>query len=454
MSKLKADVTIIGAGLTGLSLAYYLQKAGLKVMLIEKEERAGGVIQTTSEQGFIYERGPNTGILANPEIVELFEDLSDYCVLEKANPKAKNRWIWKAGQWHPLPGGLAAAIKTPLFTRGDKLRILGEIFRKKGDDPFESVAGLVKRRLGISYLDYAVDPFISGIYAGDPSSLVTRFALPKLYNLEQNYGSFIAGAIRKKFEPGDIRNKKASREVFSVHGGLQNLMNALVQKIGNENIIKSCQQLSLHQAVQGYAVFPGEESEPVLSEKICITTGSYSLPSILPFIPESKLYPITRMKYAGVVQVAAGYRNWQGMCLDAFGGLIPGKENRKVLGILFPSSIFRDRAPENGALLSVFLGGVRHPEMINKTDAEISRIVHDEIKETLQCNDPQPDLFEIFRYTHAIPQYERSSEERLACIDELQNYYPGLILGGNMRDGIGMADRVKQAKNIADSIVK
>lgn len=450
---MKKDVTIIGAGLTGLTLAYYLQRAGKNVLLVEKEDRVGGVINTNTEQGFVYETGPNTGILGNPEIIELFEDLAGLCELETANPMAKNRWIWKSGRWYPLPGGLAAAIKTPLFTRWDKIRILGEVFRKKGNDPFESIADMVKRRLGRSYLDYAVDPFISGIYAGDPSRLVTRFALPKLYNLEQDYGSFIGGAVKKKFEPRDERSKKVSRKVFSVHGGLQNLLNALAEKIGNHNILKGCRQVTVQQRSEGYEVLTGEGSIPVFSEKIITTTGSYTLPSLLPFIPVSSLLPITQLNYSGVVQAIVGYRKWNGISLGAFGGLIPGKENRKVLGILFPSSIFEERTPENGALLSVFLGGIKHPEMLEKTDSEISKIVIEEIKETMQCKNESPELFRIFRYTHAIPQYERSSLERLACIDELQNQYPGLILGGNIRDGIGMADRVKQAKNIADQII-
>ena len=261
-----------------------------------------------------------------------------------------------------------------LVYRKDKLRILGEIFRKKGDDPFESVADLVKRRLGESFLDYAVDPFISGIYAGDPSRLVTRFALPKLYNLEQNYGSFIGGAVKKKFEPKDERSKKVSREVFSVHGGLQNLLNALAKKIGNENILTDCRQVTVHPRSIGFEVFTGEGSFAVISEKIITTTGSYTLPSLLPFIPESRLLPVSRLKYAGVVQAIAGYRKWHGISLGAFGGLVPGKEKRNVLGILFPASIFRDRTP-NGALLSVFLGGVKHPEMLEKTDPEINTIV-------------------------------------------------------------------------------
>src|SRR5665647_1256793 len=181
------------------------------------------------------EAGPNTGVVSQPEIMELFDDLSGDCAIEIANPDAKKRLIWKDGKWHPLPSGLFQAITTPLFSTYDKFRILGEPFRKKGTNPDETIADLVLRRMGKSYLDYAVDPFISGIYAGDPSKLVTRFALPKLYQLEQNYGSFIGGTIKKSSEPKDERSKRATREVFSAKGGLQNLINALVKSIGKKN---------------------------------------------------------------------------------------------------------------------------------------------------------------------------------------------------------------------------
>ena len=195
--QLNPKVIIIGAGLTGLVTAHYLIKNGISVTLVEKNSRPGGVIQSIKEQGFTIESGPNTGVVSHPEIVELFEDLAGSCKMAIANPEAKKRLIWKDGKWHALPSGLIDGIRTPLFTFGDKLRILGEPFRKRGTNPDESVAGLVLRRLGKSFLDYAVDPFISGIYAGDPGTLITRFALPKLYNLEQKYGSFIGGSIKK-----------------------------------------------------------------------------------------------------------------------------------------------------------------------------------------------------------------------------------------------------------------
>ncbi len=452
----KADFIIIGAGLTGLTLAYYLKKSGKNVIVIEKDGKAGGVISTTSENEFTFETGPNTGVLSTPEIAALFEDLTGSCILETANPKSKKRYILKNGKWQPLPSGLLSAITTPLFSLKDKFRILGEPFRKKGSDPDESLAQLVKRRMGQSYLDYAVDPFISGIYAGNPETLVTRYALPKLYALEQNYGSFIRGAIKKAKEPKSEAQKKATGEVFSVKGGLENLIKSLVKEFGADSLLTGLNDIKVEPKENGYLVsFSNINGEPeeIFTPQLVTTFGGASLQHILPFIPATIIAPVINAKYASVVQVAVGYKNWKGSPLDAFGGLIPSKEKRGVLGILFPSAIFKGRAPETGALLSVFLGGIKKPEIISKSDQEIRDIVMKEIRETLFDNS-EPDLFKIFRYSHAIPQYEKTSGERLYFIKKIQDQYPGLILAGNIRDGIGMADRIKQAKIISDMLIR
>ena len=307
--------------------------------------------------------------------------------------------------------------------------------------------------MGRSFLDYAVDPFISGIYAGDPEKLITRYALPKLYALEQNYGSFIKGAMKKAKEPKTEAQKRATGEVFSVEGGLGSLTVALNRKIGAENIFTDAQNNIITPADGAYNVSFNHSGEKLTltAPVVVTTTGGYGLPELLPFILPDKLKPITDLHYAGIVQAALGYNVWRGNRIDAFGGLIPSKERREILGILFPSAIFSGRAPETGALLSVFLGGVKRPAMISKSDEELKEIVLRETGE-MMSNSDIPDLFKIFRYTHAIPQYEKSSGERLECIKSIQEQYPGLILAGNIRDGIGMADRVKQARHISDLI--
>ncbi len=454
-SNLRTKVVIIGAGLSGLVTAHYLVKSGIGVKIIEKSNRPGGVINTIKEQGFTIEAGPNTGVNSTPEIMELFDDLHADCSIEFANPKAKKRLIWKDGKWAALPAGFVQAVTTPLFSWYDKFRILGEPFRKKGTNPDESIAGLVLRRMGRSYLDYAIDPFISGIYAGDPAQLVARFALPKLYQLEQEYGSFIRGAMKKGAQPKDERTKRATKEVFSIKGGLQNMIDALVKSIGKENILLNCHEISTTPDQQTFNLAFLSEGQPfkISADKVISTVAGTEIGSLFPFITQAHIQAIAQLEYARVVQVALGYNQWKGIDINAFGGLIPSKEKRRLLGVLFPSSFFDSRAPEGGALLSVFLGGIKNGEMYSLSDEQIQTLVEAEIGEMLQVKGIKADLMKIFRYGQAIPQYTQTTEQRLDAINAIRAGYPGLILAGNIRDGIGMADRIKQGRSIAEEII-
>lgn len=453
MEEIKTDISIIGAGLTGLTLAYWLKKSGKNVIILEKTNHIGGVIRTESNGLFTWETGSNTGVIGTPELVALFDSLKDKIEVETPGPQVKNRWIWKNQKWEALPSGLCSYITTPLFSTKDKFKILGEPFRKPGTNPDETIADMVERRLGRSFLDYAVDPFISGIYAGDPYKLVTRYALPKLYALEHNYGSFIRGSIKKRKEPKSDLQKRVSREVFSIKGGLQKLIEALVEEIGTKNIILNCTELYVEPGQGSYTCIfkdKGHNETALQSQKIITTIPGNLLPDVLPFLGK-ELGSIAGLNYAKVVQVAACYKEWKGIEINAFGGLIPSKENRDCLGILFPSSLFENRSPKAGAVLSVFLGGVKKPEMILEPDEKIKKIALKEIQETLRTSN-LPDVLKIYRYENAIPQYELSTGARLEAIEAIQTRFPGLILAGNIRDGIGMADRVKQALQIAGKI--
>ena len=454
---------IIGAGLTGLTTAYYLKKAGWQVTILEKLMRTGGAIHTHRENGFVFESGPNTGMISHPEVAELFEDLGAEIKVEPANSQAKRRLIWKDGRWHPLPSGILEGIKTPLFAWKDKFKLLTEPFRKPGKNPNETLAQMVKRRMGKSFLDYAVDPFILGIYAGDPSHLVTRYALPKLYNLEQNYGSFIKGSFKKQSEllkekkhnPELYKyHKKASKKMFSMSGGLDILIKSLTEKFSDEEILLGCHDVSVCPAGENYTVKFQHHSEVchIDSDVVITTTGAHDVPSILPFLREDEKEKITRLKYARVAQVAIGYKKWRGIPLRAFGGLVPSKENRDILGVLFLSAFLKNRAPEEGALISVFVGGVRNQDIVDLKDDEIIKMVMPELQRMMMVPEEAPDLIRIFRHNYAIPQYDESTGERLKTVTEIEEHFPDLLLGGNLRDGIGMADRIKQGVAMAKNM--
>jgi protoporphyrinogen/coproporphyrinogen III oxidase len=452
----KIEVVIVGAGLTGLTMALYLKKAGINFLVIDKSGKVGGVIQTISERGFVYETGPNTGVVSNPEMTELFEELAGKCTLEVADPNAKRRLIWKNSQWNALPSGLWSAITTPLFTWYDKFRILGEPFRAKGTNPNEKLAELVKRRMGKSFLDYAVDPFISGIYAGDPNKLVTRYALPKLYQLEQDYGSFIKGAMKKAKLPKDERTKKATREVFSAKGGLSRLIEAMTESVGSENIMLSVENTMVKPTSNGFQlqITTPEQLISLETKHLVTTCGGYALAGLLPFLNEEEIAPFNELKYAAVTQVLLGFNKWKGMSLKAFGGLVPGKEKKNILGVLFTSSFFEGRAPKGGALLSVFMGGTKRPDIAEMDNYEIESLLNKDLPRMLSNRSLSADMTRILRYPKAIPQYTESTGKRYEMIEQLQQKYLGLILAGNIRDGIGMADRVKQGRTIAEELTR
>jgi len=448
------DIIILGAGLTGLTLAHKLKDSGLSILILEKEEKPGGVIATHREDGFIYEEGPNTGVVKYGEVAELFDELKDYCTPFIPDDAVKKRYIWKGYRWEKLPSGLKEGINTPLFSWKDKFRILGEPFRKPGDDPQETLDRLVRRRMGDSFLNYAVDPFILGVYAGDPSIIVPKYALPKLYNLEQDYGSFIGGAVKKKFEKKDEMEQKATRDVFSIYGGLENLVKGLYQSAGEDKFLFGVENLRVNPKREGFDLDFDHQGEilKLKANRVVSTVGAYEIPSIFPFIDQNDIDHIANLKYAKVVQAAVGFRNWEGPQLNGFGGLVPHIENRDILGALFMSSFIPERAPDGGQLFAIFMGGVRREEMYEKNDQELAGILEKEMKNMFGLHKFQPDILRLNRYQHAIPQYGKESGKRFETIAKLENQYSGLVIAGNLKGGIGMADRIKQATDIADAL--
>lgn len=449
------DVVVLGAGLTGLTTAWHLKKLGVDFVLLEQSSRVGGVIRSVRQDGFLYEEGPNSGVISNIEVVKLFDELSADCQLEVANQFVKKRYVLKGGTWRALPGGMKAAVTTPLFTWKDKFRILLEPFRPAGKDPHETLAGLVRRRMGKSFLEYAIDPFIIGVYAGDPGRLVPKYALPKLYQLEQQYGSFIGGSVKKQFQPKDPNQRLVTRGVFSVKGGLSTLIDTLEQRLGREYITTNVKSLEI-KPVDGYfeVAYQDEAGERVVisSKKVISTVGAHQLRELLPFVDQEKMNKISALHYTRVLEVIVGFKQWHGRQLDAFGGLIPFVEKRDLLGVLFMSALFEKRAPEGGALFSIFMGGVRRQDLIALEDEQVFDTVKREFSQFMQIDDFQPDLFKVIRHQYAIPQYEADSGERFRAVEEIEQQFPGLIIGGNLRDGIGMADRIQQARILADAV--
>ncbi len=442
-------VAIIGAGLTGLTTGLYLKKAGIPFVIFEKNSYTGGVIRSEKKKGFIIEKGPNTGVVASLELAQLLEELSDIAKPVFADERAKKRLILKHGKWHALPTGITSAVSTPLFTAKDKLKVAGEFFRKKGNYETESLAQTVKRRLGKSFLDYAIDPFVSGVYAGDPNYLITKYAFPKLYNLEDKYGSFIKGSIKINKERSPEYKEKVNKKIFSFENGLQELTDALTLKVGSENIRLNQNKLGIQYLSPSRFSVNGEEFTHIVS-----TVNTQAIDKLFPFINAREIGTLVRLLYAPVIELSLGFNHWEGINLDAFGGLIPTKENRNILGVLFMSSQFPNRAPKEGAFFSVFTGGIKKHNLIKLPDDELLKFVAEDFRELMQIPAFTANLIEIHRHPQAIAQYGIDSKERLQEIAQVEKKFPGLLIKGNPKDGIGIADRVTQAVKTAKKLIE
>ena len=440
-----------------MTTGFWLTRAGKDIHILEKADRVGGQIHTFREKDFVYESGPNTGVVSYPEVAELFEALSPACALETAREESKRRLIWKG---KPVPGSPVpdCSVRSRLLcSRLATSSVSSESrFRAKGNNPDESVGELAARRLGKSFLHYAVDPV--SVRCLRRRSDETRHSLcaPEALQL---------GTAIRELHPRNHRESQAAenrsrpsrqQESISAAGGLDKLTGAMAEAIGPARITLSAADVTVRPCADKwmvtYSTADGEQT--IIAERIITTTGAYTLPALLPFVPKEKMERISNLHYAPVVQASVGFRDTGALRFDAFGGLVPSCEKKDVLGILFPSACFTGRAPEEGALFSFFIGGVKHADLTTWPEEELKALIRRELHTMLKFpEETEPDMIRIFRHEHAIPQYEQSSGSRFETIDELQARYPGLTLAGNIKGGIGMADRIRQATEIADKLI-
>lgn len=449
-------VLVCGAGLTGLTTAWHLRQQGVDVTVLEASDELGGVMRTTQRDGYLVEHGPNSCMLT-PELTELVDELGLEPLLRAAAPAAQRRYIVRDGHVLGVPMSPVAMLRSPLFSVAAKLRLLREPFvARRHDAGDESVADFVRRRLGREPLTWAVDPFVSGVYAGDPEQLSVAHAFPRLAALEREHGSIVRGALagakqnrraRRKSEPGAKRIS-----MVSFVDGMATLPLAIADDIGGANIIRRTRVTAISQThgrccvtVERDGVGATLEADAVVS-----TLPMHTFKTIrLPEGAASAVAQLSTLSYPPVASLALGYRRADvAHALDGFGCLIPSAERRNTLGVLFSSTLFGGRAPEDHVLLTCFLGGVRHPDLGLAETASLLKVVTPELAEILGVTG-EPTFVQHTSWPHAIPQYNLGHEAHSLAADAIEAIVPGLIVDGQFRRGVSVGDCVAAGATIA-----
>jgi protoporphyrinogen/coproporphyrinogen III oxidase len=434
-------VCIIGGGISGLTTAFLLKRKGFAVTLFEASEKAGGNIQTVERDGFTIEQGPNS-LLKSPRLIDLVKLLKLENEVVAANPQAAKRYILSDGRLEAMG---PKSFVNGYFSLKTVLRLAREPFVRSKSPENESVAEFVSRRISAEFLDKAIDPFVSGVYAGDPHNLSMRSAFPKLYEMERDFGSLIMGTIRRKTEKPD----KNFPRTFSFRGGLKTLIEKLAAEIGDDLNLSSPAE-KIEDAGDGKFLAGGE-----IFDAAVVAVPSFVAAELVKSRDANLARVLSEVNYPQVAVVVTGFKSEKiKMDLDGFGFLIPSKERRPILGTLFHSAVFPERAPAGFQLLMTFVGGVRAGDALDeKSDEELLQTVAVQLREILGVAG-EPDFVHIKRWRRAIPQYRVGYEKVTEAIADFERRHPGIYFCSNFYRGISIGDCVKNAFETADSIEK
>jgi protoporphyrinogen/coproporphyrinogen III oxidase len=451
---------VVGAGISGLVCAHELRKAGIDAQVVESTPIPGGVIRSERREGYLLEFGPQS-FNATSALLNLCRELNIEDQLLPA-PTNAPRYVLVKGTLRPVPLSPPAFIASSLFSPITKLRVLCDILgRSTPPQSDESVAAFTRRKFSRELLDKLVGPFVSGIYAGDPEKLSLRSAFPQLYEAEKSAGSVIRGLLfsaRKRSASAEKPNLQTFRE------GNQTLIQALAVNLGsNLRCGVTAQGIRTTTASHDTAIdaptfevtlLANSREEVLTTHRLIIATPTQQAATLLGDVDPQFESALSVIAYAPVAVVSLGYpKSTIHHSLDGFGFLVPRSSGLRILGTVWNSSLFPNRAPDGHVLLTSFVGGATDPGAVPLAEPEIFATVHRELASVLGISQP-PSFSHVQAWQRAIPQYNLGHVQHISQLAQMQSKYQSIRLIGNYLRGPALGACVEQALTVAQEAIK